>query len=139
MQIRPVSIEHVHQTWPLVESYIKESIEKGLNGATSDYNSDQVLVYLSSGQWLLIVATDENNKIHGAMTISFINYPANRVAFVTATGGKMIINKETFDQLKRIAKHHGATKIQAMARPSMVKLLQTCGMQPCNTLVESTI
>ena len=83
-----------------------------------------------------IGAVDENNNINGAMTLSFINYPLNRVAFVTATGGKTIINTDTFDQLKRIAKHHGATKIQAMARPAMVKLLQTCDMKPGNTLME---
>ena len=139
MIIQPVDTAYIHQTWPLVEKYIAESIDKGLNGAILDYTVDQILVYLAAGQWLLIVAVDEENQIHGAMTVSFINYPLNRVAFVTATGGKTIINTDTFDQLKRIAKHHGATKIQAMARPSMVKLLQTCGMQPCNTLVESTI
>ena len=136
MIIQPVSIEHIHQTWPLVEKFIVESIDKGLNGATPDYTPDQILVYLASGQWLLIVAVDENNSIHGAMTVSFINYPLHRVAFVTATGGKTIINTDTFDQLKRIAKHHGATKIQAMARPAMVKLLQTCDMKPGNTLME---
>jgi hypothetical protein len=139
MIIRPVELNYVNQTWPLVRGYIDESINKGLVGGTSDYTADQVLVYLTTGQWILIVAVDEDNKIHGAMTVSFINYPMNRVAFVTATGGKMIINQETFDQLKRIAKYHGATKIQAMARPAMVRLLQTCNMVPGNTLMEAMI
>jgi len=139
LSIRPVDTNYVSQTWPYVKKYIDESQEKGLVSGSADYNSDHVLSYLTSGQWMLIVAVDDDNQIHGAMTLSFINYPMNRVAFVTTTGGKMIINKETFEQLKRIAKHHGATKIQAMARPSMVKLLKTCGMQPCNILVESTI
>lgn len=136
MIIQPVNIEHIHQTWPLVEKYLQESLDKGLAGGTLDYNLDHVLGYLVSGQWILLVAV-ENSQIHGAMTISFINYPLNRVAFVTATGGKTIVNKEMFEQLKHIAKHYGATKIQAMARPAMAKLLQSCGMQPCNTLVES--
>jgi hypothetical protein len=139
MIIRPVELNYINQTWPLVRGYIEESFNKGYAGGTPDYNADQVLVYLTTGQWVLIVAVDEDNNIHGAMTISFINYPLNRVAFVTATGGKMIINKETFDQLKRIAKYHGATKIQAMARPAMVRLLQTCDMVPGNTLMESMI
>ena len=136
LTIRPVDVTYVHQTWPLVEKYIDESLQKGLDNGTPDYTKDQILGLLSSGQWMLIVAVDPDNNIHGAMTMSFINYPLNRVAFVTTTGGKMIINQESFEQLQGIAKYHGATKIQAMARPAMVKLLKTCGMEPCNTLME---
>lgn len=139
MRIQPVHVEHIHQTWPLVEGYISESLNKGLAGGSSDYTVEQVLVYITSGQWILLVAVDETNAIHGAMTVSFINYPLNRVAFVTTTGGKMIVNQDMFDQLKRIAKYYGATKIQAMARPAMVRLLQTCGMKPGNTLMEETL
>jgi hypothetical protein len=135
VQIQTVDTKYIHQTWPLVEKYITESVNKGLDGGTPDYSVDHILGYVASGQWTLIVAV-EDSKILGAMTISFINYPLNRVAFVTATGGKMIINNDTFEQLQRIAKYHGATKIQAMARPAMVKLLKTCGMEPCNTMME---
>ena len=137
--IRPVDVNYVYQTWPLVRNYVEESFNKGLVNGTPDYTADQVLVYLTSGQWVLVVAVDEENNIHGAMTISFVNYPLHRVAFITAIGGKLIVNKETFAQLKHIAKYHGATKIQAMARPAMVRLLETCDMVPCNTLMEATI
>lgn len=133
--IQTVDTKYIHQTWPLVEKYIAESIDKGLDGGSSDYSVDNVLGYVSSGQWVLVVAVEDSNVI-GAMTMSFINYPLNRVAFVTATGGKFIINKDTFEQLKTIAKYHGATKIQAMARPAMVKLLKSCDMVPCNTMME---
>lgn len=131
--IRTVDTAHVNQTWPYVVDYLQDSVNKGMS---SDYALEHIQVYVTSGQWLLIVAVDDSNKIHGAMTISFINYPTSRVAFVTATGGKLIINKDTFNQLQDIAKYHGATKIQAMARKSMAKLLETCGMEPCNTLME---
>ena len=135
MIIQPVNVEHIHQTWPLVESYLQESLDKGLAGGTMDYNIHHVQSYLVSGQWILLVAV-EDGKIHGAMTVSFINYPLSRVAFITLTGGKLIINQDTFKQLQAIAKYHGATKIQAMARPAMVKLLQKCDMVPCNTIME---
>lgn len=137
--IRPVDSSYVHQTWGAVKDYIAESLNKGMPNAEPDYSLDQVLSYLASGQWMLIVALDESNVIQGAMTISFINYPMSRVAFVTTTGGKMIINKDTFNQLQVIAKYHGATKIQAMARPAMVKLLQKCDMVPCNTMMDFKI
>lgn len=134
--IKPVPVEYLHQTWPLVAGYIASSIDKGTPNSTSDYSLDSVLCLLTSGQWILLVAVDEEDKIQGAMTVAFINYPLNRVAFVTATGGKDVVSKDTFAQLQAIAKHYGATKIQAMARPAMAKLLQTCEMVPCNTMME---
>ena len=136
LTIRPVDLAYIHQTWHLVKDYIAESLEKGMTNDMPDYTLDHIQAFLASGQWILLVAIDELNVIHGAMTMSFINYPLNRVAFVTTTGGKLIINKDTFNQLKSIAKYHGATKIQAMARPAMVKLLQKCDMVPCNTMME---
>jgi hypothetical protein len=136
VKIQTVDNRYVHQTWPLVHSFIEESVNKGLVSGSPDYNAEHVLAFLASGQWILIVAINESGDVIGAMTMSFINYPMNRVAFVTATGGKFIINKDTFEQLQSIAKYHGATKIQAMARPAMVKLLQSCDMVPCNTMME---
>ena len=135
VSIQTVDSRYIHQTWPLVEGYIADSVNKGLGEGSADYSVDNVLGYVSSGQWILIVAVEDSNVI-GAMTMSFINYPLNRVAFVTATGGRFIINKDTFEQLQTIAKYHGATKIQAMARPAMVKLLKSCDMVPCNTMME---
>ena len=139
LTISPVDIKYIHQTWPLVEGYIADSLDKGLPNGSLDYKIDHVLGYLTSGQWMLIVAVDESNQIQGAMTLSFVNYPLHRIAFITTTGGKLIINPDTFKQLQVIAKYHGATKIQAMARPAMVKLLQKCDMVPCNTLMEFSL
>lgn len=135
--IQTVDTMFIHQTWPLVYDYIKDSEKQGMS--SPDYTAEQILVYLASGQWVLVVAVDEEGTIHGAMTLSFLNYPNNRVAFVTATGGKMIVNKDSLNQLEAIAKHYGATKIQAMARPSMERLLQTCGFESGNKLMELKI
>jgi len=93
-------------------------------------------MFLTSGQWTLFVAVDEENKIHGAMTISYINYPLHRVAFVTTTGGKFIANPDLLEQLKALVKINGATKIQAYCRESMVRLLARANFEPRNTLVE---
>jgi hypothetical protein len=95
--------------------------------------------FVSSGQWLLLVAADEDNVVHGAMTVSFITYPLHRVAFVTTTGGKFIANPELLEQLKALVKLHGATKIQAFCRESMVRLLARAGFEPRNTLVETLV
>ena len=88
---------------------------------------------------MLIVAVDEENTIHGACTVSFMNYPLHRVAFVTAIGGKLISNEDTFEQLKNICKQNGATKIQGYGREAIVKLWSRYGFEPRSTLVEIKI
>lgn len=134
LTVRPVDANFVQQVWPLVEQYIQSALEK--DGTCTDYNIHHIQAFLTAGQWLLLVATDEENQIRGAMTISFVNYPLHRVAFVTTTGGRFIANSELLEQLKAIAKQRGATKIQAFGRESMVRLLEKSGFEPRNTLVE---
>jgi len=133
--IKAISSQYVSQAWPLVEKYIAAAQE--FDG--EDYTVEQIKVYLATGQWLLVVAVDEQGAIHGAMTITFINYPNDRVAFITSTGGKLIINKDSLMQLKAIVQQMGATKIQAAVRPSMAKLLGRTGFYERYTTVETKI
>ena len=141
LTVRPVDVNHIQQVWPMVEHFLQESMDKG--GDFPDwyagYNLSHMQAFLTSGQWLLLVAVDKDGEIHGAMTISFINYPLHRVAFVTSTGGKFIANPELLEQLKALVKLHGATKIQAYCRESMVRLLARANFEPRNTLVETLV
>jgi hypothetical protein len=136
--VRPVDVNHIQQVWPIVEGYIQEALDKGgdFPDWADGYNLSHVQSFVTSGQWLLLVAVDEENVIHGAMTVSFINYPLHRVAFVTTTGGKFIANPDLLEQLKVLVKLRGATKIQAFCRESMVRLLARANFEPRNTLVE---
>jgi hypothetical protein len=135
MNIKTVGQQYISQTWDLIEKYIVESQQYG----GGDYSSEHVKVYLISGQWVLIVAVDEQNVIHGAMTITFNNYPNHRVAFITATGGKGIITKNSLQQLREILKSFGATKIRAAVRPSMERLLYRVGFFKRYTIAETQI
>jgi len=141
LTVRPVDVNHVQQVWPMVQGYVQEALDKGGDFPewSDGYNIHHVQAFVVSGQWLLLIAVDEGNAIHGAMTISFINYPMHRVAFVTTTGGKFIANPELLEQLKTLVKLHGATKIQAFCRESMVRLLSRAGFEPRNTLVETLV
>ena len=78
-------------------------------------------------------------QIHGACTVSFLNYPLHRVAFITTIGGKLISNDDTFQQLKTILKASGATKIQGYGRDAIVRLWKRYNFEPRNTLVEVLI
>lgn len=141
LTVRPVDFNHIQQVWPMVQGYVQEALEKGGDFPewADGYNVHHVQGFVTSGQWLLLVAVDEEKAIHGAMTVSFINYPLHRVAFVTTTGGKFIANPELLEQLKVLVKLHGATKIQAFCRESMVRLLSRAGFEPRNTLVETLV
>jgi hypothetical protein len=138
LTVRPVDVNHIQQVWPMVRGYVQDALNEreDFPDWADGYNISHVQMFLTSGQWLLLVAVDEEQIIHGAMTISFVNYPLHRVAFVTTTGGKFIANPELLEQLKMLVKAHGATKIQAFCRESMVRLLSRAGFEPRNTLVE---
>lgn len=141
LTVHPVDVNHIQQVWPMVQGYVQEALDKGGDFPewADGYNLSHVQGFVTSGQWLLLVAVDEEKVIHGAMTVSFINYPLHRVAFVTTTGGKFIANPELLEQLKVLVKHRGATKIQAFCRESMVRLLSRAGFEPRNTLVETLV
>lgn len=132
LSVNYVPLAHAAQTWPLVEEYILEAMKHGFG----DYTIDQARLYVCTGQWLLLVAIDEENKVHGAATVSFINYPNQRVAFVTFIGGKLITGKSTFKQMCDVLKANGATRIQGMSRPSVVRLWKRYGFYERTTLVE---
>ena len=138
IKVQPVDISYVNQTWPLVEPFIDSAITSGYPYATEGllYNLDHIKAYVTSGQWLLVVATDDDNTIKGAATIAFTNYPNHRVAFVTAIGGKLVVSKETMAQFKALLTQRGATMIQAYGRESIVRLWKRYEFEPRNTLVE---
>jgi hypothetical protein len=136
LNVRVIPSNGVSQNWHLVEAFIKSAEEK-FGGA--EYTTDQIKVYLVQGQWMLLVAVDESNEIHGAATASFINYPNDRVAFVTAVGGKLMINPETVSQMCEIFKANGATKVQGVAKESVARLWKRFGFEEKAILVETKL
>ena len=135
LSIHHVALQHVHQTWPLVEQYIAEAQKYG----GDDYTLDQIKVYVGQGSWMLLVAIDEKSNIHGAATVNFINMPNDRVAFITYIGGRLISNKDTFMQLKNVLKSFGATKIQGAAREAIARLWSRYGFEERYIIVETRI
>lgn len=135
LTVQHVPQQYAAQTWPLVEKFIASAEKFG----GDDYTTDQIRMYAALGHWTLLVATDEDNQVHGAMTIAFQSYPNDRVAFVTCAGGAGIVNEPVLDQLKALLRGMGATKIQAGGRPAVVRLLEGQGFVPRYTVVETKI
>jgi hypothetical protein len=135
LTVQHVPQQFVAQTWPLVEEHIASANKYG----GDDYTLDQIKMYATQGQWVLLVATDEEKKVHGAATVSFLNYPNDRVAFVTSIGGKLISNDDTFEQLKVLLRSMGATKIQGAAREAIARLWKRYGFAERYVVVEVKI
>ena len=123
LTIQYVPTEHVAQSWGQVEKFLADALKHG----TDDYNIDQLKAMTCMGQQLLLVAVDEDLKVHGAATISFINYPNHRVAFITYIGGRLVSNPGTFEQMCNILKQFGATAIEGAVNEAVGRLWRRYG------------
>jgi len=135
LTIQPVFTQHFHQTWSLVEGYLAEALKWG----EDDYTAEQAKTYLARGDWLLVVAVDEEKAIKGAAAINFFNMPNDRVAFVIAIGGKLISNQDTYKQFSELLKSYGATKIQGAAREAIARLWTRYGFKERYRIVEARL
>ena len=135
LTIQPVGTAYFHQTWPQVEGFLAEALKWG----EDDYTVEQAKANLASGDWLLVVAVDETNTIHGAAAVNFFNMPNARVAFVMAIGGKLISNQDTYKQFSALLKVYGATKIQGAARESIARLWTRYGFKERYRIVEAKL
>jgi hypothetical protein len=135
--VQPVATQNVNQALPLVEAFLKSAEEKV---GVAEYNVEHIKVYLTSGQWLLLVAKEENDgSLQGAATVNFINYPNDRVAYITSLGGKSIVNPEVFAQLVNVLKSYGATKVQCAAQESAARLYERVGFDKKYSVLEISI
>jgi len=134
LTVKQVPLHFVAQTWPVVEPFLRLAEQYG-----TDYNIDQIKVFVSMGQWMLLVVVDDAGEVHGGFTVSFLNYPNDRVAFITCIGGRLIANKDTFAQMKEILKVSGATKIQGAAREAVARLWRRLGFNEKYIVVETKI
>jgi hypothetical protein len=124
MKIQHVNLEYVNQVWPKVENYIKWALDY-----QTDYTIEHVKTFVTTGAWVLLVAVDDAGEVKGASVIQFFNRPNDRVAFVISMGGKLISNKETFQQFSDLLKAFGATAIEGAARESIARLWKRYGFE----------
>ena len=133
--VRQVNPIFIHTIWAQVESML----EKALEHSSGEYNVDQLKVFLVQGLQTLLVAEDDG-KIYGAATISFENYPNDRIAFMTAIGGKMIASKSCWEQFCNWAKANGCTKVRGAAFEEVARLWhQRFGVESVYIIVEKKL
>jgi hypothetical protein len=123
MKIQHVDVNYTNQLWPQVEKFIEAAL-----AYQDDYNIEHAKLYVTNGTWVLIVAIDDDQVIHGAATIQFYNRPKDRVAFIVTMGGKLITGHETYAQFTELLKAFGATYIEGASRESATRLWQRFGL-----------
>ena len=132
IQLVPLSL--IHQTWPMVEKFIEDSLAWG----EDDYTLDQAKQNLADGKWMLVIAV-EKQVVIGASAVHVYNMPNDRVAFVIAMGGKLITTPDMYEQFCALLKSFGVTKIRGVSRESAARLWQRFGFRERYILVEADL
>jgi hypothetical protein len=109
-------VPNVQQAWNQVEDMLASAMVH----VDGEYTLDQLKVMLVDGKQTLLVLVDDDNKIQTAFTIQWIDYPNDKVAFLTAIGGKTDLN--AFNQFKDWVKASGGTKIQGATFEAVARL-----------------
>lgn len=117
MNVHQVNPNYIHQIWPKVESMLSDALDKG----AVEYSIDHLKLYLVTGQQSLYVA-DDNGEIRGACSIAWENFPNDRIAFITAIGGRMISKPDLLAQLKDHMRANGATKFRGACDELIARL-----------------
>ena len=117
ISVQYVAPDKIYSIWDDIKDYLGASIETN----TGDCTLEQLKGLLTQGAQTLLVGVRED-KIVGAMTVELINYPNERVMFITALGGRAIVNKQTFSQVEDWARTQGATKTAAWAQEAQARL-----------------
>ena len=79
-----VETHRVQQIWKDAE----DMLAKAMAHSGGEYSLEQLKVMLTQGKQTLCVGAEDDLKIKCALTIEWINYPNDRVAFITAIGGR---------------------------------------------------
>ena len=109
MKLYVVPTNQVQRFWYLAEPLLQKALVKGNN----EFTADQLKLLVTQGQQQLLLVMKED-KCYVAVTVQFINYPNDRVAYITYIGGKN--TKAGFEQFKQWAKEQGCTAIQGSTK-----------------------
>ena len=137
MKVQHVSIEYVHQVWPLVEPLIKSGVER--RERPGDYSLEEMRTLVAMGHWMMVVAAEDDDKIVGVALVNFINRHSSRVAFVTFASGRGIANTSTFGMFANVLKAFGATTLEAAVVGSRERLWRRVGLVEKYRIVETKL
>ncbi len=127
--------------WPKVEGLIESGMSRVTSSSSRplEYSIEHVKHFVITGQWMLLVAVDRDGALKGAATVSFIDYPLKKAAFLTTISGNFIVKKDCFVQLKEILKKAGAESVQGIVSKSVARLFSRVGIEGDRIFIESEV
>jgi hypothetical protein len=136
LNLKVIPVELISVYWDQLSLFIEDALKKS---DSNEYNLDDIRNMLEAGVWTAIGFFDPEADMHGALTVTVLNYPQERVAFVTAIGGKELTNEANWQQLRDICKTAGCSKLQAYSRESVARLWKRIGFRNRAILVEADV
>lgn len=139
MKVLPIKREHIYHVWDRVKDQVALALELGMMTDKPEFDVEYIHQKLLEGKMELMVAIDDTGAIHGSVVISYSDYPNVRIAYVVALAGKGLCTQALWQEVIKLVKDNGATKIQGHDRPAMVRLLKRLGMMPRYTVMEISL
>lgn len=115
--IQAIHPDYIQQAWPQVSGLLAPALEH----SGGEYTVEQLRVLLVRGEQVLL-AISVDNQIIGAACVEFCNFPNDRIAYITAIGGRRIALDSLMAELKSWCANQGCTKIRGAARESVARL-----------------
>jgi thymidine phosphorylase len=135
-RVEVVPPHYVYHVWDQVGPLL----ERGLAKSGGEYTAEHLKVYLTQGMQMLVVIIDDEQKVHGAVSVLFNNYPNDRVAFITSVGGKALVDQELWQQFENCMRQNGATLIRGAAYESVARLWKKAfGVEQRYVIVEKQL
>lgn len=117
VHIDPIYLDTV---WPHVEALLFSAVAK----AHGEVDISQLRAEIVRGDVILVIWQDDG-KVVSAGTVSFINYPNYRVAYVSFLSGRF--SEASFSAFKDWCRRCGASKIQCWTDDAIARLYQRYG------------
>jgi len=136
LTLRLIPTELVPDFWPQLSPYIEVAFQEA---GVTEYGLAEAEQYLLAGHWVAVGVFGEDNHMQGALTICVLSYPHEKMAFVTAIGGRHMTNTSNWEQLRAICRDLGCAKLQAYSRESVARLWKRLGFKHRAILVEADL
>lgn len=123
MPLYQISPNDLPKVWDTVAPMLQRAIDKDPSTSTQHVNYT-----IRTGGVYLLVWEEPEEGITGAATVSFTDYPFERIAHVHLMGGKGIVKKHVFEQAQEWMRACGATKAQCWCQDDLVPMYEKMGM-----------
>lgn len=124
MPIYHIQPRELPQVWDTVAPLLQKAIDLDPNATTSQH----VNYSIRTGAVHLLVWDEPGAGITGAVTVSFTDYPMERIAHVHLLGGKGVVRDHVFEEAQNWMRAMGATKAQCWCQDNLVPMYEKMGM-----------